>query len=158
MWINSQGRGKSMRRKTTDPTSAPKTPSPMLDHRRTPRSRISKAATHPGRGPSLPLSGYASVYRDPWYGTATISQGKKGTGGLSISFDRTPGLHGTLEHVQYDTFRTHWAMPDVEDAYVTFALKPDGGVDRMTMKAISPTADFSWDYQDLHFVPVADGK
>ncbi|WP_217318914.1 serine hydrolase [Rhodanobacter sp. B05] len=120
--------------------------------------KASKAATHPDSGPSLPLSGYAGVYRDSWYGTATISQGKKGTGGLNISFDRTPGLHGTLEHVQYDTFRTHWAMPDVEDAYVTFALNPDGSVDRMTMKAISPTADFSWDYQDLHFVPVADGK
>jgi hypothetical protein len=25
----------------------------------------------------------------------------------------------------------------------------------MTMKAVSPVADFSWDYQDLRFVPVA---
>ncbi|HWU76238.1 MAG TPA: serine hydrolase [Rhodanobacter sp.] len=120
--------------------------------------KASNAATHPERGPSLPLSGYAGVYRDPWYGTATISQDQHGKDGLAISFDRTPGLHGTLEHVQYDTFRTHWAMPDVEDAYVTFALKPDGSVERMTMKAVSPTADFSWDYQDLHFVPAADAK
>ena len=109
------------------------------------------AAAHPERGPSLPLSGYAGVYRDSWYGAATIRQGN---GALSMSFDRTPGLHGVLEHVQYDTFRTHWAMPDVEDAYVTFALKPDGSVDQMTMKAVSPTADFSWDYQDLRFTPV----
>ena len=113
------------------------------------------AATHPERGPSLPLSGYAGVYRDPWYGTATISQDKSHDGTLEISFDRSPGMHGTLEHVQYDTFRTHWAMPDVEDAYVSFALKPDGSIDRMTMQAISPVADFSWDYQDLRFVPVA---
>ena len=111
------------------------------------------AATHPERGPSLPLSGYVGVYRDPWYGTATISKGHGGA--LEISFDRSPGMHGTLEHVQYDTFRTHWAMPDVEDAYVTFALEPDGGIERMTMKAVSPVADFSWDYQDLRFVPVA---
>jgi CubicO group peptidase (beta-lactamase class C family) len=111
--------------------------------------------THPERGPSLPLSGYAGVYRDPWYGTATIRQNKNGKAGLTISFDRSPGLHGELEHVQYDTFRTRWAMPDVEDAYVTFALKPDGGIDQMTMKAVSPIADFSWDYQDLHFVPAS---
>jgi CubicO group peptidase (beta-lactamase class C family) len=111
------------------------------------------AAMHPERGPSLPLSAYAGVYRDPWYGTATISQDKRGT--LDISFDRSPGMHGTLEHLQYDTFRTHWAMPDVEDAYVTFALEPDGSIDRMAMKAVSPVADFSWDYQDLRFVPVA---
>ena len=64
-------------------------------------------------------------------------------------------MHGTLEHVQYDTFRTHWAMPDVEDAYVTFALDAGGRIDRMTMKAVSPLADFSYDYQDLHFVPEA---
>lgn len=57
--------------------------------------------------------------------------------------------------MQYDTFRTHWAMPDVEDAYLTFALKPDGSIDRMTMRAVSPIADFSYDYQDLHFTPVA---
>lgn len=120
--------------------------------------RAHGAATHPERGPSLPLSGYAGVYRDPWYGTATISQSKNDKGALSISFDRTPGLHGALEHVQYDTFRTHWAMPDVEDAYVTFALKPDGGIERMAMRAISPTADFSWDYQDLRFTPVATEK
>jgi hypothetical protein len=113
------------------------------------------AATHPERGPSLPLSGYAGVYRDPWYGTATIGPGKNPGAPLSISFDRSPGMHGTLEHVQYDTFRTHWAMPDVEDAYVTFALNPDGSIARMTMKAVSPLADFSWDYQDLRFVPVA---
>ena len=112
-------------------------------------------ATHPERGPSLPLSGYAGVYRDPWYGTATISMDKSHGGALEISFDRSPGMRGTLEHVQYDTFRTHWAMPDVEDAYVTFALDPDGGIGRMTMKAVSPLADFSWDYQDLRFVPVA---
>jgi CubicO group peptidase (beta-lactamase class C family) len=119
--------------------------------------KATSAASHPERGPSLPLSGYAGVYRDPWYGTATIAvDGKSGgNNALTIRFDRTPGLHGTLEHVQYDTFRTHWAMPDVEDAYVTFALKPDGSIEKITMQAVSPVADFSWDYQDLHFAPEA---
>lgn len=117
--------------------------------------RADHAVTHPGRGPSLPLSGYVGVYRDPWYGMATITMDKRRHGTLDISFDRSPGLHGTLEHVQYDTFRTHWVMPDTEDAYVTFALKPNGRIDRMTMKAVSPLADFSWDYKDLRFVPVA---
>ncbi|HEY4147181.1 serine hydrolase [Pinirhizobacter sp.] len=117
--------------------------------------KANSAVTHAERGPSLPLSGYAGVYRDPWYGTATIGQGKNSAGALTISFDRTPGLHGKLEHVQFDTFRTHWTMPDVEDAYVTFALNPDGSIDQMSMKAISPIADFSWDYQDLHFIPDA---
>jgi hypothetical protein len=41
----------------------------------------------------------------------------------------------------------------MEDAYVTFALNPDGSIERMTMRAISPLADFSYDYQDLLLVP-----
>jgi CubicO group peptidase (beta-lactamase class C family) len=120
--------------------------------------KTNTAGTHSSDGPSLPLSGYTGVYRDPWYGTATIRAGRDGTAPLTISFDRSPGLRGTLEHVQYDTFRTHWLMPDVEDAYVTFALKADGSIDQMTMKAVSPIADFSWDYQDLHFVPDAGAR
>jgi len=31
----------------------------------------------------------------------------------------------------------------------------DGKVDRVTMKPVSPSADFSWDYQDLLFTPAA---
>ncbi len=105
---------------------------------------------HPQRGPSLPLQAYAGVYRDPWYGTMTISdvQGK-----LRIRFDRSPGMQGALEHAQYDTFRTRWSDRGIEDAYVTFDLNPDGSIAAIRMKPVSPTADFSWDYQDLHFVP-----
>lgn len=114
-----------------------------------------QAKTHPERGPSLPPGGYAGVFRDPWYGTATVSHDSHG---LRISMDRTPGMQGPLEHVQYDTFRTHWAKPGMEDAYVTFALHPDGSIEQMTMQAISPAADFSWDYQDLRFVPVHEGR
>ncbi|MGH8216200.1 MAG: serine hydrolase [Rhodanobacteraceae bacterium] len=112
--------------------------------------KMQQGSMHPERGPSLPLTSYAGTYRDPWYGTMTISdvQGK-----LRIRFDRSPGMQGTLEHAQYDTFRTHWSDRDVEDAYVTFDLDPDGSISAIRMKPISPTADFSWDYQDLHFVP-----
>ncbi|MGH8146880.1 MAG: serine hydrolase [Rhodanobacteraceae bacterium] len=110
-----------------------------------------KMQMHPGRGPSLPLDAYAGVYRDPWYGTMTISnmQGK-----LRIRFDRSPGMQGALEHAQFDTFRTRWGDRDIEDAYVTFDLNPDGSIADIRMKPISPNADFSWDYQDLHFEPV----
>jgi hypothetical protein len=39
---------------------------------------------------------------------------------------------------------------------VTFSLDAEGEVDRVTMKAISPIADFSYDYQDLLFTPVRE--
>jgi CubicO group peptidase (beta-lactamase class C family) len=109
-----------------------------------------KTSFHPEIGPSLKVSSYVGVYRDPWYGTVTISQAKPG---LRIDFDRSPGMHGTLEHVQYDTFRTHFDTPGMEDAYVTFSLAADGSVDTIKMAAVSPVADFSWDYQDLRFTP-----
>jgi len=36
---------------------------------------------------------------------------------------------------------------------MTFALDAEGKVAHITMKAASPLADFSYDYQDLDFVP-----
>lgn len=103
-----------------------------------------------GKGPSLPLASYAGRYRDDWYGRATVEHTPAG---LRISFEHTPALSGPLEHVRYDTFRTRWPDRTVEDAYVTFALNPDGSVERMSLRAISPLADFSFDYQDLQFRP-----
>ncbi|MGH8282579.1 MAG: serine hydrolase [Gammaproteobacteria bacterium] len=113
--------------------------------------QMQQAQMHPERGPSLPLSAYAGVYGDPWYGTMTISdeQGK-----LHIRFDRSPGMQGMLEHAQYDTFRTRWSNHDIANAYVTFDLNPDGSIAAIRMRPVSPYADFSWDYQDLHFMPV----
>ena len=58
-----------------------------------------------------------------------------------------------LQHWQYDTFKAHWRDRTIEDAFVTFSLKADGSVDHFTMVAVSPLADFSFDYQDLYFTP-----
>jgi hypothetical protein len=32
---------------------------------------------------------------------------------------------------------------------VTFSLTPDGTIDRVLMRAVSPETDFSYDFQDL---------
>ena len=104
----------------------------------------------PGKA-SLATADYAGRYDDPWYGPIEIKNDK---GGLRIDFTRTPGMVGRLEHAHHDTFRAVWDDPNIEPAYVTFALDAEGKVDRMTMKAVSPIADFSFDYQDLLFTPV----
>ena len=101
--------------------------------------------------PTLPMSSYAGRYADPWYGPIAITD-EKGT--LRVNFLQNPGLTGHLEHVHYDTFRTVWDNPDYEQAYMTFGLDPQGKIDQVTMQAISPIADFSWDFQDLLFKPV----
>jgi CubicO group peptidase (beta-lactamase class C family) len=101
--------------------------------------------------PSLPLEKYVGEYSDPWYGKITIRQVSTG---LVIALDRTSKGVGDLLHWQYDTFKAHWRDRTVEDAFVTFTLKPDGSIDHFTMAAVSPLADFSFDYQDLYLTPV----
>jgi CubicO group peptidase (beta-lactamase class C family) len=101
--------------------------------------------------PSLPLEKYAGLYTDPWYGPATI---RMEGGKLIFSLDYTPKAVGDLQHWQYDTFKAHWRDRTIEDAFLTFTLKADGTIDHFTMVAVSPLADFSFDYQDLYFTPL----
>ncbi len=100
--------------------------------------------------PSLPLEKYAGVYEDAWYGPVTIKLDK---GQAVFTLDHTPAAVADLEHWQYDTFKAHWRDRTMEDAFLTFSLKPDGSIDHFTMSAVSPLADFSFDYQDLYFTP-----
>ena len=100
---------------------------------------------------SLPLERYAGRYRDALYGDATVALE---SGRLVLRFSHSPALVGDLEHWQHDTFIARWRTPHIEDAYATFSLNPDGSIDRFRMAAVSPLADFSFDYQDLEFRPV----
>jgi CubicO group peptidase (beta-lactamase class C family) len=113
------------------------------------------AATPAHIGPSLALDRYAGTYADPWYGNIEIAQA---AGKLTIDFKSTPRMGGTLEHWQYDSFITRFDDKTIEPAYVTFGLNADGKVERVTMKPVSPVADFSYDYQDLLFTPVETSK
>ncbi len=100
--------------------------------------------------PSLPLEKYAGVYNDAWYGPITI---RAENAGLMITFDHTPTMIGDLQHWQHDTFKAHWRTRTIEDAFITFSLNPDGSIDSARMAAVSPLADFSFDYQDLLLKP-----
>ena len=101
--------------------------------------------------PSLPLEEYAGTYLDAWYGSITI---RSDNCGLVITFDHTPSMTGDLQHWQHDTFKAHWRVRTIEDAFVTFSLKPNGSIESARMAAVSPLADFSFDYQDLLLKPV----
>jgi hypothetical protein len=75
-------------------------------------------------------------------------------GSLTIQFDHTPALAGTLEHWQQDTFVVRWADRELRaDAFITFALNPDGSIESARMRAVSPETDFSFDFQDLLLRP-----
>jgi hypothetical protein len=55
---------------------------------------------------------------------------------------------GPLEPFGPDTFRTRWKKGAGEDAVVTFTVA-SGAVTGIKMKALSPLADFSYDFHDL---------
>jgi hypothetical protein len=102
--------------------------------------------------PSLAPAKYAGTYRDAWYGDITIAEEN---GRLVMRFSHSPLLIGDLEHWQHDTFVARWRDRELRaDAFVTFALNPDGSIDQAKMRAVSPATDFSFDFQDLLLKPL----
>ncbi|MDQ2703066.1 MAG: serine hydrolase [Pseudomonadota bacterium] len=106
--------------------------------------------------PSLPLSAYAQTYTDPWYGDVVVSQQN---GKLRIQFARTADLLGTLSHWQHDTFLVRWDQRWLNaDAFLTFALDPDGKIREARIVPVSELTDFSFDFQDLRLAPADSEK
>jgi len=110
------------------------------------------AARSGRRTPSRPLDAYAGTWRDPWYGDVIITREGKA---LRLRFNRTKSLIGTLEHWQNDTFVVRWDERWLNaDAFLNFTLDADGTPVEARMDAISPSTDFSFDFQDLVLTPV----
>ena len=110
------------------------------------------AARKANAGLSMPLSAYAGTFRDPWYGDIVVAQ--EG-GKLVMRFSKTAELVGDMERWQHDTFVVRWHQRWLNaDAFVNYAMTPDGKVREVRMEAISPLTDFSFDFQDLRLAPV----
>jgi len=116
--------------------------------------RRHQAARDARSTPSLPLHAYAKTYRDRWYGDVSVVQEASG---LVLRFSRTPQLVGDLSHWQHDTFLVRWRERWLNaDAFMSFALDPDGSIREARMQAVSPLTDFSFDFHDLRLVPVVE--
>lgn len=101
--------------------------------------------------PSLPMAEYAGRYTDAWYGDVGVAEE---AGRLVVRFSRSPTYTGDLTHWHHDTFRVRWRVRSIPDAWLTFALGPDGRVESARMRAVSPAADFSYNWHDLRLIPV----
>jgi len=103
--------------------------------------------------PALPPAAYVGVYRDPWRGEATVRRvGDK----LRLTFSRTDDMQGDLTAYKGNLFVVRWDDRGLNaDAWVRFSTDFTGAVDGMTMKPVSPTTDFSFDFQDLDFTKSA---
>ncbi len=119
------------------------------DDRAAALSAFSTSEAQLARGPApLPLTAYAGRYLDPWFGAVLIEHRE---GRLRVAFENSPYLDGALEHVGGNLFRTRFREPGMEDAYITFETS-DGRVGAASVRAVSPIADFSFDFRDLHLV------
>ena len=76
--------------------------------------------------------------------------------GLRLTFSRTKDMSGALQPGKDGLFVVRWDDRSLNaDAWVRFGTGFDGAVDGFTMKAVSPTTDFSFDFQDLDFTKSA---
>jgi len=115
--------------------------------------RLAKAADAVDKNSrhSLSLKAYAQTYVDNWYGDIAITYKNNQ---LNMQFSNTPKLKGSLEHYQHNTFIVRWHERSLEaDAFVNFHLNEEGGIEYVTMKAVSHATDFSFDFHDLRLVP-----
>jgi CubicO group peptidase (beta-lactamase class C family) len=101
----------------------------------------------------LPLDAYVGVYHDAWRGDATV---KKVGDKLRLVFSRTTDMQGDLQAMKGNVFAVRWDDRSLmADALVNFRTGLDGSVSGMTMAPLSPTTDFSFDFQDLDFTRTA---
>ena len=95
------------------------------------------------------INTYLGTYTDKWFGDITIAI-KNG----KIRFDskRSPRLTGEMLYYKANTFVVKWDDRSMDaDAFVQFSLDNTGKGEGIKMNAISPTTDFSFDFQDLNF-------
>ena len=101
------------------------------------------------RTPAPTTVPWQGIYHDPWLGTAHLCPEN---GKLRFRVEKSPRLRGTVMQldsrwlVQWDTLGA--------DAEPWLQVSP-GTPHTLTLRAIDPDIDFSYDYQDLHFTRTA---
>lgn len=95
------------------------------------------------------LSDYIGTYTDRWFGDVKVY---KKNGHTRFESAHSRKLRGELLYYKANTCVVKWDDRSMDaDAFATFSLDEEGKVTGMTMKAISPLTDFSFDFQDLEF-------
>lgn len=91
---------------------------------------------------------YIGMYEDKWFGRMEVF--KKGAE-LWIRSLRSPKLNGRMFFYDTNTFAIKWEYRDMNcDAFATFTPGKGGKAQSFKMKGISPSIDFSFDFQDLY--------
>ncbi len=97
----------------------------------------------------IDYSKYVGNYKDPWFGTVTIS---KKNDKLYFASNRSKRLTGEIFFYKDQNFVVKWDVRSFHaDAHIFFDLDANGNATHFKMKAISPLTDFSYDFHDLDF-------
>ncbi|MFT3946236.1 MAG: serine hydrolase [Agriterribacter sp.] len=92
---------------------------------------------------------YTGTYTDAWFGDIAVSLKN---GKLWFDSKRSYKLTGEMFYYKGNTFVVKWEDRSMDaDAFAIFTLDEGGKAVGLTMKAISPLTDFSYDFQDLDF-------
>lgn len=102
------------------------------------------------------LETITGTYNDPWYGKITITlEGKK----LFLKSKRSPKLSGQVLYYEDKKFVVKWDYNEMEcNAFASFTYDESGQATEIKMEGISPNIDFSFDFHDLYFTRVTNGK
>jgi hypothetical protein len=93
------------------------------------------------------INNFVGTYRDNWFGDIIISN-KNGKAWFESK--RSPKLIGEVFPYKANTLIVRWADRSMDaDAYLMFTTDMEGKPSGLTMKAISPLTDFSFDFHDL---------
>jgi CubicO group peptidase (beta-lactamase class C family) len=100
-------------------------------------------------GKQADINLFTGVYKDAWLGDVLISVKN---GRTWFDSKRSPKLTGELFPYKGNTFVVKWRDRSMDaDAFVNFSLDEEGRAAGITMRAISPLTDFSYDFHDLDF-------
>jgi CubicO group peptidase (beta-lactamase class C family) len=99
---------------------------------------------------------FAGTYTDAWFGDVVITEEN---GRLRFRAVKSPKLRGEMFHYTANTFIIKWDDRTMDaDAFAVFALDRDGKPSAITMEAVSPLTDFSYDFHDLYLKRAAPDK
>ncbi|MCD0469769.1 DUF3471 domain-containing protein [Flavobacterium sp. JAS] len=95
---------------------------------------------------------FIGVYKDNWFGEIEVFEKNKQ---LWFKSYRSPKLNGPMAFYNANTFAIKWEYQAMDcDAFAMFSLDETGKAQSIKMKGISPSIDFSFDFQDLDLVRV----
>jgi CubicO group peptidase (beta-lactamase class C family) len=97
------------------------------------------------------LKRFTGTYKDNWFGEVEIYEQDNQ---LWMQSKKSPKLTGTMHYYYANTFVVAWKYSqdsgaDNYDAFAMFQLDENGDATSVKMKGISPSIDFSYDFQDL---------